>query len=312
MQNKPNLIGFGAVAVDDLVFLETFPEPDTKTQVVRRSRAPGGLAGTALVAAARLGAHPAYFGVFDDSELSCFSLQEFSKAGVQTHLCSKLPGAGPLYSTIIIDQSTGGRTILFSVDKFHLPSIQEIRDEKFIECEMIFIDTFSLSILPLVCQIAERLSIPIIADVEHTDILEYKKEFGLIDYLILNKKLAQKMTGQSHPSAILHALESVKRKVSVITAGPDGCWFKEKDKPIFFLPAFKVETVDTTGCGDVFHGAFAAAILEGTSIVNAIIQASAAAALKATKPGGQTGIPSKKELHDFLHQHREITPRVIN
>ena len=69
---------------------------------------------------------------------------------------------------------------------------------------------------------------------------------------------------------------------------------------VLHQPAFRVETVDTTGCGDVFHGAYAAALREGRPIADRLRFAAAVAALKATRVGGQKGIPSREEVEAFL------------
>ena len=57
---------------------------------------------------------------------------------------------------------------------------------------------------------------------------------------------------------------------------------------------------DTTGCGDVFHGGYAAAFTRGLAAADRIRYAAAAAALKATKPGGQAGIPTRAEVETLL------------
>ncbi len=68
-------------------------------------------------------------------------------------------------------------------------------------------------------------------------------------------------------------------------------------------PAFPVEVVDTTGCGDVFHGAYASALAEGLDLPVRVRLAAAAAALKATQPGGQAGIPSRGKVEAFLGEY---------
>lgn len=312
MLNKPNIIGLGAIAVDDLLFLETFPEPDTKQKVVKRVRKAGGLAGTALVAAARLGARPAYFGVLGKNELSEFTISEFHKENVQTDLCIFDEKAKPIHSTILIDQSTGSRTILYSVVDLIIPKALDISTEAFEGCKMIFIDTFALEIFPHICQIAQSAKIPIIADIEDTGILDQQSALNLVDYLIFNINMARKITGLKEPKEILDALETPQRKVSVLTAGAGGCWFKENGETAHFMPAFQVDVVDTTGCGDVFHGAFAAAILDENNIPDAVIRASAAAAIKATRPDGQAGIPDQDKLTKFLDQNKNIQPETIS
>jgi len=87
----------------------------------------------------------------------------------------------------------------------------------------------------------------------------------------------------------------------VVTCGAEGSWWiGEGVQAPVHQPAFAVEVVDTTGCGDVFHGAYAAAWVRGLPLGERVRVASAAAALKATQPGGQTGSPRWDEVQAFL------------
>jgi sulfofructose kinase len=87
----------------------------------------------------------------------------------------------------------------------------------------------------------------------------------------------------------------------IVTCGAEGSWFVSAEQlRAHHVPAFAVEVTDTTGCGDVFHGAYAAALAKGMVVEERIRFASAAAALKATKHGGQQGIPSAVVVERFL------------
>jgi sulfofructose kinase len=304
-----DIIGFGAIAVDDLLYVPIFPRPNSKIEVVKRDRQGGGLAGTALVAASRLGARSAYFGVLGQNDLSNFTIQEFSREGVDTSLCLIEEKAQPIYSSIIVDQSTGERTILYSLENFSPPDPKLIPRELPSSCRLIFIDTYILPILEFLVEISLQCDTPIIADIESLSILDYPDVLDAIDYLILNKDLAAKITGSNSPSKILDKLKTPQRKTTVITNGKQGCWFQEMDGSVYHLPAFDVSTVDTTGCGDVFHGAFGAAIVRGENIVSAVIQASAAAAIKTTKPGGRAGIPDLTTLLEFINANPGVFPQ---
>lgn len=308
---RPDLIGFGAIAVDDFLFLQDFPRSNTKTEVKKGMRFAGGLAGTALVAASRLGVKTAYFGVLGDNELSEFTVNEFEKENVDTSLCIKKNGARPIHSTIIVDLSSGGRTILFSLDGFQSPQIDQISSATLKNCVFIFIDSFVLDIFPHVLEIAQAESIPVIADIESDSLKEHPEILKSIDHLILNIDMASKIVSKKKPDEILLALDSKKRICSAVTDGTNGCWYKEKGCPIFHMPAFKVNTVDTTGCGDVFHGAYAAALIRGESITTAVRQASAAAAIKTTQPGGRKGIPCLDDLLDFCSKNKNVKPREL-
>src|ERR1700736_4955498 len=92
----------------------------------------------------------------------------------------------------------------------------------------------------------------------------------------------------------------------VITCGVAGSWFVGTDQIVKNEPAFKVRAVDTTGCGDVFHGAYAAALALGATLNECVRLAAAAAALKATQPGGQRGIPTRIQVDEFLRSEPEI------
>jgi sugar/nucleoside kinase (ribokinase family) len=91
------------------------------------------------------------------------------------------------------------------------------------------------------------------------------------------------------------------RQAVVVTCGAAGAWFAGIDGVVQHQPAFSVKVADTTGCGDVFHGAYAAEIVRGVAVADCVRFASAAAALKATQPGGQRGIPTRAGVERFLN-----------
>ena len=96
------------------------------------------------------------------------------------------------------------------------------------------------------------------------------------------------------------ALARPNRACCAVTAGAQGCWYSEHGGRVRHFPAFRVPVVDTTGCGDVFHGAYAASIARGDGIDRAIQVATATAGLKASQPGGRAGIPDRVAVERFL------------
>ena len=86
-----------------------------------------------------------------------------------------------------------------------------------------------------------------------------------------------------------------------MTSGAKGCHYLATGaRTPNFMPAFKIKALDTTGCGDVFHGAYALALARNLELKERIRFASAAAALKATRPGGQAGIPTLKMVNTLV------------
>lgn len=90
----------------------------------------------------------------------------------------------------------------------------------------------------------------------------------------------------------------------VITLGGEGSLIISRDF-VKYMPAYKVEVVDTTGAGDAFNAALAVSLAEGRDIVEACNIANAAAALKITKLGAQSGLPTREELEEFLRKHKQ-------
>ena len=81
----------------------------------------------------------------------------------------------------------------------------------------------------------------------------------------------------------------------VITLGKDGAYVKEKEE-YTMIPAKEVETIDTTGAGDVFCGAFSVYLSENHTLTESVEFANAAAALAVTRMGAQSAIPYKREI----------------
>jgi sulfofructose kinase len=84
-----------------------------------------------------------------------------------------------------------------------------------------------------------------------------------------------------------------------VTQGGQGCLWLENDR-LHHQPGFAVNVVDTTGAGDVFHGALAVSLAHGASPAEAVRFASGVAALKCTRPGGRAGIPDCDQARSFL------------
>ena len=135
------------------------------------------------------------------------------------------------------------------------------------------------------------------ADIERlTDGLE--ELLPLIDHLIVGFDFAREFTGEDEPQNMARHLGQ-GRVCGAVTHGENGCWFAANGA-ILHQAAFKVPVVDTTGCGDVFHGAYMAGIARGENIADAMRTASACAALKAKHPGGRTGIPGREMVRKFM------------
>jgi sulfofructose kinase len=307
-----DILGLGGVAVDDLVFVDGFPPPDAKTVVARRERHCGGLTATALVAAARLGAACRYAGVLGTDGLSDFAIEVMAREGIDLGHLRREATAKPLYSTIIIDPGRHTRNVFVDLSDVVGAAPDWPPPEVIQACRVLFVDSIGPAGMLRAARLARAAGIPVVGDIEDTG-PQPTQLIAEVDHLILSWEFARQFTSAETPELAARALWNERRQVVVITDGEQGCWTlaAEALEQVTHQPAFRVAVVDTTGCGDVFHGAYAAGLVRGLAVGERVRLAAAAAALKATRPGGQAGAPTRAEVEQFLNPRAEtgVNPR---
>jgi sulfofructose kinase len=291
MPDKFDILGIGCIAVDDIFYVDQYPAADSKVRAKRMERRFGGLTGVALVTAAKMGARCAFGGLLGCDELSTFVERQFHDNGIDTTPATRISGASPIRSVVIVDAST--RTIVYDASgatnsEFSGPSEDTISD-----CRVLFLDSFDVPQSLRAAKIAKRHGVPIVADFES----DVGMLLWLADHLIVGESYGRQIMDDDG----LRSLWCVGRNAVVVTRGERGATYLSIERPgeEIQAPAFAVNAVDTTGCGDVFHGAYAAALAQNRAMEDRIRIASAAAASKA-----QTGeIPTRQELDLFLSKH---------
>jgi sugar/nucleoside kinase (ribokinase family) len=208
-----------------------------------------------------------------------------------------------------VDQRHGTRNIFYDLEQAVGASVRTparlIRSSR-----VLFVDHMGVPGMVRAARLARRAGIPVVADLEIDDDPQFHQLMALADHLILSRDFARAITGTRSPAQAVRKLARPDRQVAVVTCGDEGCWYlAQGDAVPRRQPAFKVEAVDTTGCGDVFHGAYAFALARGLGLEDRIRFAAAAAALKATRPGGQAGIPSLRAVRRFLNHELETETR---
>lgn len=307
MNSSCDVLGLGAVAIDDLIYVEEYPPPDVKIRVLHRERQCGGLTATALVAASRLGVRCAYAGVLGTDELSGFAVQSLEREGIDLTYLAQRDNAHPVYSTIIVGESRQTRNIFVDFGSATGADSEWPPEDVIRSSSVLFVDHIGVKGMLRAARAARKAGIPIVADLESDESPYFPELLDLIDHPILSWSFARRFTEETTPQDAVKKLWSEGRKVVVVTCGGDGCWYMVEsvmniDTPQY-QPAFPVKVADTTGCGDVFHGAYAAALIHGLDVEDRMRFASAAAALKATRRGGQAGIPTRPAVEEFLRVH---------
>ncbi|HTA29009.1 MAG TPA: PfkB family carbohydrate kinase [Candidatus Cybelea sp.] len=305
MRPKFDVLALGAVAVDDLFYIDSYPAPDEKMPILRRQRQCGGMSAIAAIAASRLGCRTAYGGVLGRDELSEFAIGQMRREGVNLRHLAQRDGVRPVHSIIMIDSKTGTRNIFYDLQGVLGAARDWPAEEVIRSTRVLFVDWYSISGMIRAARLARAAGIPVVADFEQDGLPGFATLLALADHLILSQGFAAKLTGLSDPRRAVVRLWTGQQELAAVTCGAKGCYYVTSDKPGVprHQPAFKVQAVDTTGCGDVFHGAYAAALARGMSAPDRIRFAAAAAALKATQSGGaQGGIPTLAQTLRLIRQ----------
>lgn len=290
-----DILGLGCATIDELLFVDAYPAADGKVLVTGSQTQGGGLTATALVAGARLGARCAYGGMlgFDATSRQVAHIMESEQIDVS--LVSWRAEAAAIRSTIIVDQNAHTRTIFFQRPGLagappDAPSEIEIAASR-----VLLIDHYGGSGNARAAGIARENGVPVVADFERDNVPNWAEFFPLVDHLILSRNFAAQLCGEESPAVAARALWNGGRAVVVITAGAQGAFAFDGEQTIH-LAAFETTVVDTTGCGDVFHGVYAATLAWNWPLQKRLGWASAAAALKARSVGAQAGIPRFDEV----------------
>ncbi len=297
-----DLLSFGIAAVDELITLETFPSPGSKIRIQPPVRQGGGLAATALVTAARLGCRCVYAGKLGINEPSEYIRRILLQEGIEIHSPQGYPEARPYQSYIWVEASTGERTILYSAPGVHGVEPEDVDETLVAGARMVLVDQSGPRGTLEICRLAKAHGIPIVADLDRVDHEDLRQIIHYTDHLILSAHIARELSEIEDLVQAVCYLAYPKRACTAVTDGARGCWFiTEGDvERVQHQSAFEVKVCDTTGCGDVFHGAYCAALLSGENVANAMRFAAAVAALKATSFGGQAGIPDRRTVEGFL------------
>lgn len=301
MRDSFDVLGIGCATVDDLIVADSYPPADVKLQVKRMERHFGGLTATALVAAAKLGGRCAFAGMLGTDELSRAIEANFAGYGVDVSHVVRRADSKPIHAVIVVAEADQTRTIFYEYDAPTGADPDAPSAEIITSASVLFLDHLSPAGGLRAARMAHDAGVPIVADLEEIHGPEFDDLLDLVDHVVVSDDFARELTGAADPATALFGLWSPCRQAVVVTCGRDGAWYASaENRSPQFHAAFQVEVVDTTGCGDVFHGAYALALAHGKPAADRVRFASAAAALKATAIGGQVGAPTAEQVAVFL------------
>ena len=255
----------------------------------------GGMAATAAVTVARLGAIAAFWGRGGDDAAGREMSTALAAQGVDVDQFRLFPDGQSSVSGILVD-GRGERQIVNFRGQFPEPAdwlpLGEIKT-----ASAVLADPRWLSGAVALFGAARANAVPTILDADVADADVFEKLLPLTDHAIFSEPALSGFAGASDDQALAR-VAGFGCRVAAVTRGANGVSWLANDVR-HHQPAFAVEAIDTTGAGDVFHGAYALAIGARLDVNDAMSFAAAAAALKCTRPGGRTGIPSLQDCLAF-------------
>jgi sulfofructose kinase len=296
-----DVIGLGLNATDTLVLVPRFPAYAGKVPFHEEVLSPGGQVATAMVACARLGLRTKYIGSVGDDERGRIQLESLQSENIDLSDVQVRRGCPNQTAYIIIDRSTGERTVLWSRPEGLRIAPEEISPKMIAGGRLLHIDGHDTPAVARAAQFARQAGIPVTVDVD-TVYHGFDNVLPYVDYLIASSDFPPQWTNENDP---FKALESMQKeygmRVAAMTLGSQGALALENGR-FAYSPAFVVNCVDTTGAGDVFHGAFCYAVLEGMPIREALDFSNAMAALNCTALGARGGIRTARDARALMER----------
>ena len=259
----------------------------------------GGSAGLTITAgAAQLGVKTLFVGNVGDDARGRLIVEQLEAEGVDVSQVRVEKDKSSRLSFSIVEKQTGKRTIVSAVGSVSPLRPEDLDREVITSGRLLHVDGHQVEAAIHAAKWARAAGIKIILDAGSVrpgmEIL-----VGLADYVVASKTFALNFTSESCIREAARKLFHESLAAVVVTAGDKG-GFCVSDEGEFAYPAFTVEVVDTTGAGDVFHGAFDYGILRRWNLEEVVRFSSAVAALKCRELGGRAGIPSLDQVRRFL------------
>jgi sulfofructose kinase len=294
-----DVVGVGLNATDTLILLPKFPSYGGKIAFEEEIVSPGGQVASAMAACSRLGLRTKYIGAVGDDSHAQLQLDSLRRAGVNIDDILVRKGCSSQTAYILVDCSTGERTALWRRPSGLRLAAEEIRADWITCSRLLHIDAHDTPAVERAARIARAASIPVTLDVGSFS-NGFERVLAEVDYLIGSTSFPTSWTGEEDP---FKALELIQREYGMRMAAMTlGCYgaLALSEGQFIYSPGFVVDCADTTGAGDIFHGAFCYAVLQEMTLPEALDFSNAMAALNCTAIGARGGISTVEQAMDLL------------
>lgn len=296
------IVGIGACVFDTLYTVASYPKEDTKMRADESKCAGGGPVATGIVAASKLGHSAQYIGVLSDDSGGQFLKSDFEKYGVDTSLVDVMQGYRSFASVLWLCRDSATRTCVF--DKGNLPplTLDSRKLDAIADAKILMVDGNEMDAAVEAAKYAKSVGTKVLYDCG--GLYEgVERLLAYTDIMIPSEEFALGHTGaKTADEAAKILFEKYSPEIVVITQGKRGGIIFD-GKEVISYPIYPADVVDSNGSGDVFHGAFAAAVVSGYGYEKCAHFSSAVSALKCTGIGARESVPDFKTVKSYLKEN---------
>jgi sulfofructose kinase len=285
---RPRINCIGGAVLDLIYGLDELPSHDGKIAVRYHAESGGGMAANAAVMISRLGGEARWCGRLGEDETGRSIRDGLRREGVDTRLARSFQGHASPHSVVLIDQVGRRSILLFRPEMNEDPAWLPLAE--LLQADAILADNRWIAGAVATLSAARARGLPAILDAENADAAAVAT-IASASHAIFSESGLAGLFDTHDPIEGLHRAAPHAPFVAVTLGDHGVMWLDAAGSPRH-LPAFGVTAVETSGAGDVFHGAFAFALVTGRDEAAALSFAAAAAALKCAARGGRASFPS--------------------
>lgn len=296
---EPVVVGVDYPCLDYIVETQRLPKTNDEVDIENDSWQGGGMVPTALVALGRLGVRTGLIGVVGSDIYGEFCLADLERHSVDTSCIVKDPEKTTDFCISIAEKSTGGRSFITRWGNCRRLTPEDLQKSYIGKASYLHLCMEMNEINVCAAKIARQQGTRVVIDADHFS-PQTEENLDLIDVFIASEKYYRVRFPDGDPEENCREIMKKGPSVVVFTLGDKGCIGVDKNG-FFSLEAFHPgPVVDTTGAGDVFHGAFIKGLLDGKTAGECARFASAVASIKCLRLGGRAGIPDLQTTEQFL------------
>src|SRR6266487_4412083 len=298
-----DVVGVGLNAMDTLIPLPRYPVCGSKVEFRSSNVLPGGQVASAVVACQQWGLRTRYIGMVGDDSVAILHRAAFDEAGVETKI---ITGCASQQAFILVDDS-GERTVLWKRDDRLTLRPEDLERQWIVDARALHVDGHDTAAAAVAAGWARAAGIPVVVDLD--DLYPgVEALFNNLDYLVASRDIPGRLLGEHD---LLRSLPALQRRygchLAAATLGHDGVLAWDGTQ-FHYASAYRIEAVDTTGAGDIFHAGFIYGLLQGWPLQRQLDFACAAAALNCTAVGARGGIQSVESIERLMAAGARYAP----